>query len=205
MESQFTDKFRINFYDFDHGFCESKFYGSHPEYLNVISSLMMSILTIGKDNDIMFSIRLNGIASAIYHFNGFILFGVIDRASMILIALSTYNFLSINRKFTILHILSLIVSLSLHIESVFNILFGIFLFVIYYNIRKFSSGGKFLIFSAVVWMISELYICNIFTFYFHFFWHIICVCSVIIVIKDYNKIIINEKKVSFNSSDVFIV
>jgi len=81
-------------------------------------------------------------------------------------------------------------------------MFGIFLFVMYYYTRKFTNGGKILLFSAVIWMISELYICNIFTFYFHFFWHILCGFSVRVIINDYHKFLSKNNFVEINNFTV---
>lgn len=202
MNSQITNKFQLKFFEFDHGFCESKFFSGHPEYLNVISSLLMLLLTIGKTDNLIFCLRINGISSMLYHYYGTIGFGIIDRASMISVAISAYDFLLINNKLSKVHILLMIVSLSLHNETLFNNMFGIFLFVMYYYTRKFTNGGKILLFSAVIWMISELYICNIYTFYFHFFWHILCGFSVRIIINDYHKFLLKNNFVDINNFTV---
>ena len=38
--------FQIEFDYYDHGFCESKIFGGHPEFLNSISSLIMSCIAV---------------------------------------------------------------------------------------------------------------------------------------------------------------
>ena len=148
----------ISFNTFDHNFCESTIYsqGHHPEYANAISSLFISFVGInGLRNPhnnlstvmLYSSLVINGIASCAYHYYNTIGWGLLDRMSMILIALSsTYLFVQHIDLFLILdkwihydeitkaiHVIvmgyfTLLFTIGgLHWETTFNTLFGLFL------------------------------------------------------------------------------
>lgn len=197
--------FKIDPYLFDHGFCESKMFNGHPEILNSISSLLMSFMAIREikeyqrtrlyglnymNNDLnhirlmLSSLMINGLTSAIYHYTGNIGSGILDRTSMILICITSYNYLKVINLYTLLHIFITILSLSLHEEDLFNLMFLIYLIIIYYTTKDYSSGGKLLLFSAVCWSISELFFCNWLTYSFHAIWHYLCAYSMKIIIHD---------------------
>jgi hypothetical protein len=166
----------INFNTFDHNFCESTIYssGQHPEYANAISSLFISWIGYkGLKNQhnnfstimLYSSLFINGITSCFYHYYNNIGCGLLDRMSMILIAMSsTYLFIQHIQHFLIfekwkyyetitkfIHIIIIIyftllfTIAGLHWETTFNILFGLFLssLVIYiYLIDKHQSNLK---------------------------------------------------------------
>jgi hypothetical protein len=150
--------FQIEFNSFDHNFCESLIYsnGPHPEYLNAISSLFITFVGINgliKPNinfylQMLFSaLAVNCVTSCYYHWFNSIGWGLLDRMSMIMIALaSTFLFMGHLDKFikldkwnnvkfliSIIHLLVstyftiLLTIAGLHIEDTFNILFGLFL------------------------------------------------------------------------------
>ena len=95
----------INFNTYDHNFCESTIYsnGQHPEYANAISSLFISWIGFNgitnphnSFSTIMLysSLIINGISSCAYHYYNNIGWGLLDRMSMVLIAMSsTYLFI----------------------------------------------------------------------------------------------------------------
>jgi hypothetical protein len=148
----------INFNTYDHNFCESTIYsnGQHPEYANAISSLFISCigykgLTNPHNNfsTIMLysSLIINGITSCGYHYYNTIGWGLLDRMSMVLIAMSsTYLFIQHIHRFLIfdkwlqhetitklihvgvmLYFTVLFTIGGLHWENTFNTLFGLFL------------------------------------------------------------------------------
>ena len=215
--------FGIDFYSFDHNFCESLIYsiGHHPEYLNSISSLFITFIGLNALTkpcinfflQILFSaLAINGITSCYYHWFNNIGWGLLDRMSMILIAMgSTYLFISHIDKFIKLdkwkniklltsgiHLLvcgyftTLFTIAGLHMESLFNILFGLFLasLTVYmwlvnkhqHNLKipqqivKFGWDGiKYIALSGTFWIITEnlcKHIWFIKYFFGHVFWHI---------------------------------
>jgi hypothetical protein len=148
----------INFNAYDHNFCESTIYsfGPHPEYANALTSLFISWIGInGLRNPynsfstlmLYSSLVINGITSCFYHYYNNIGWGLLDRMSMVLIAMSsTYLFIQHIHLFLIfdkwiqhdaitkiIHILIiayftfLFTVGGLHWENIFNILFGLFL------------------------------------------------------------------------------
>ena len=148
----------INFNTYDHNFCESTIYSSdpHPEYINALSSLFISWIGYkGLTNPyntlntqfLYSSLFVNGITSCFYHYYNNIGWGLLDRMSMILIALSsTFLFIQNMHKFlifdkwgnyekitktiyvsVILYFTVLFTIAGLHWEIIFNILFGLFL------------------------------------------------------------------------------
>jgi hypothetical protein len=150
--------FEIDFNRFDHNFCESTIYstGPHPEYLNAVSSLFITFIGLNAlrkpDNDFFLqllysALAVNGITSCVYHWVNNIGWGLLDRMSMIIIAMSSiYLFMLRINKIIIqdkwkhskllmsgIHLLvcgyftTLFTIAGLHMESVFNVLFGLFL------------------------------------------------------------------------------
>lgn len=148
----------IDFNTFDHNFCESTIYsqGPHPEYANAFSSLFISWIGLNglrnphnNFSTIMLysSLFINGFTSCFYHYYNNIGFGLLDRMSMVLIAMSsTYLFVQHINLFLIfdrwvqheaitkaIHVLvisyfTLLFTIGgLHWETTFNILFGLFL------------------------------------------------------------------------------
>jgi hypothetical protein len=240
----------ISFNTYDHNFCESTIYSNtqHPEYLNSISSLFISFIGyIGLNNPynnfhtrmIYSSLFLNGITSCYYHYYNTIGWGLLDRLSMILIAMfSVYNctiniqpilileFYTNNNTHitnqntiqttnqttnqikyknkdidTIITIIDILVLIyftilftitSLHFESLFNILYGLFLtsLVIYiYKVDKHSialkipreivsfawTGIKCILLSGIFWIVTEKFCSQLFIFKYlfgHVWWHI---------------------------------
>ncbi len=148
----------IDFNTYDHNFCESTIYstGPHPEYANAISSLFISWigykgLTNPHNNFstcmLYTSLFINGITSCAYHYYNNIGWGLLDRMSMVLIAMSsTYLFIQHIHLFLIfdnwmhydnitklIHVIvmsyfTLLFTIGgLHWETTFNSLFGLFL------------------------------------------------------------------------------
>jgi hypothetical protein len=215
--------FEIDFYSYDHNFCESSIYSltPHPEYLNAISSLFISFIGLNaffkSSTDFLLqilysSLLINGVTSCFYHYYNNIGWGLLDRMSMILIATSsTYTFMyhldkiiRINRientslMMNTLHVLvtsyfTLLFSIAgLHLETLFNILFGFFLLSLvgymylfdkYQNNLKIPKqiisfgwdGIKYIAISGAFWIITEN-LCShiIFIKYLfgHVWWHI---------------------------------
>ena len=92
----------IDFNNFDHNFCEASIYssGNNPEYMNSLSSLFITFIGINglfKKYNLLNIILLystlvvNGITSLFYHYYNTIGWGLMDRMSMILIAISSVN------------------------------------------------------------------------------------------------------------------
>jgi len=144
--------FEINFYEYDHVFCEASIYNNGAEYINSISALFISFIglfglyfnsyhSINIDM-LYYSLIINGITSCIYHHTHLIGWGLLDRNSMIYI--STYCFsifleILMTKKrfifdilqFIIVNYLTILSTITgLHNELVFNNLFGFFLFSI---------------------------------------------------------------------------
>ncbi len=196
--------FSLDPFLFDHGFCESRVFNGHPEYMNILSSLFMTYIGIQESirlyhkvkynlilfnasrnaNNLLICLAVNGLTSALYHTYGNIGTGVLDRASMILIMISSYYYLNVLNVAFLLHILIAITSLALHIEDLFNLVFLIYLIVIYGLTYKYSRGAGLLILSVSAWAVTELFFCNIFTCFFHAIWHICCSISIKLIISD---------------------
>jgi hypothetical protein len=90
------------------GFCEKKIWGSHPEWLNCISSFFISFIPyIGlryskfyskKIKSILSLLFIGGFTAFLYHWNGYYISKHLDEAPMILsIWLGLKKILSINR------------------------------------------------------------------------------------------------------------
>jgi hypothetical protein len=193
----------------------------HPEYLNSISSLFITfigVIALSRSN-INFLLSLlyssfivNGITSCFYHYFNSIGWGLLDRMSMILIAFASLNLFIVNinkffiinncRNITFYNKLSTIILIcyftilltiaGLHIESLFNIMFGLFLgsliifmyFITQYHIQLYIPyrlillgwrGIKFISLSGVFWIITEN-LCHKYWFipylFGHVWWHI---------------------------------
>lgn len=151
----------ISFTSHDHTFCEASLYidsnnNPHPEYINTLSSLFLSFIGLraltysnlsSPYRFLYTSMMINGFTSAGYHWTNQIGWGLLDRMSMILIALSsTFVFMQylddliemyrwqnvdgmlrainllIAAYFTILYTVA-----GLHYEEIFNYLFSCFL------------------------------------------------------------------------------
>ena len=212
--------YQIDFFGFDHNFCESLIYSTtqHPEYLNSISSLFITFIGInGLVNphtdfflDFVFSsLAINGVTSALYHWFNNIGFGLLDRMSMILIAISsTFLFMNHVHKFIkfdkwnniilITKITRIIVPsyftilftiAGLHMENLFNVLFGLFLgslilFMLLINRHQKNlkipeqivnygwKGLKCIALSGLFWIVTEN-LCNYFVFIKYLFGHVI--------------------------------
>jgi hypothetical protein len=159
--------FEINFHLYDHNFCESTIYSTtqHPEYLNSISSLFISVVGIYgifQIKDFLFSflyscLIVNGILSFYYHYYNSIGFGLLDRMSMVLLGLSTTLIFiqSLDQLFhtgtkiftitTFSYYSILLTVAGLHIEWLFNLLFTFFLcsILLYmYIIYQYSQINK---------------------------------------------------------------
>ena len=212
----------ISFNDFDHNFCESSIYSSdpHPEYFNSISSLFITFIGLNGLSNPYISFQLillysglviNGITSCLYHYYNTIGFGLLDRMSMIIIAMSSINLFILNiNQIIILHkcyrvkLVTLSINLlcciyftflftiaGLHMETLFNIMFSIFLgsLVIFVNLIKKNyyklgipyelillgqKGIIYIILSGLFWIITEN-LCdysNIIKYmYGHVWWH----------------------------------
>ena len=157
----------INFNNYDHNFCESSIYSNnkHPEYINALSSLFITFIGINalvkqlvyrergyELNSFLHSILysaliVNGITSSLYHYYNNIGWGLMDRISMIIIAMSSVilfqsiiNSILILKKYKNIIIINNIINIiitsyftilftiaGLHMESLFNIMFSFFL------------------------------------------------------------------------------
>jgi len=154
----------IDFNLFDHNFCEATIYssGQHPEYLNAFSSLFITFIGLNGmrkiNNNLLISmlyacLAANGIMSAFYHYNNSIGYGLLDRMSMVLLALNTTyilvdnmktffqfsKFINITLHIIVISYYSFLFTIAgLHIEWLFNIMFTLFLcsIVVYMLIIK---------------------------------------------------------------------
>jgi hypothetical protein len=217
--------FEIDFFAFDHNFCESLVYatGQHPEYLNSISSLFITLIGLNglfKPNinfyiQMLYSaLAVNGVTSCFYHWFNSIGWGLLDRMSMILIALSStvlfmvhldkfikldkWNqsqskfLINLSHLFVTCYFTILLTISGLHLENVFNILFGLFLasllvFMMIINKHKTNlhiplqiidfgwSGIKYISLSGIFWIGTENLCTHIwFVKYLfgHVLWHV---------------------------------
>jgi hypothetical protein len=202
----------IDFNLFDHNFCEATLYstGQHPEYLNAISSLFITFVGLNGIRKPHLSILLsltyaclsvNGILSFMYHYYNSIGYGLLDRMSMVLLALNTtYMFVhSFNNVYgnillhiTIISYYSMLLTVAgLHKEILFNIMFTLFLLSIvgYMCIIQLLSdniisskihnigwkGVRYIVYSGIFWLSTEA-LCYQFSFikylFGHVWWHI---------------------------------
>jgi len=166
--------FLLDFNEIDHSFCESTIYGNPPEYINSISALFLSfigffgIMMNKKINKIKFvysAMIINGLCSFMYHYTNSIGWGLMDRFSMVLIAIPCYflslDFFNLSKKsepfgyerdlslpkeliriFITLYITILLTSIGLHNETLFNYLFGFFLISIFFFLMYLESNNK---------------------------------------------------------------
>lgn len=215
--------YTINFNSYDHNFCESTIYshGQHPEYLNSLSSLFITFIGINgltKPNinflltTLYSSFVVNGITSCFYHYYNTIGWGLLDRFSMILIALASVNLFTnkiymillikrwnniilINRMISILvvtYFTILFTIAGLHMETLFNMMFGLFLgslVIFMYLINQYYimlqipyklisygwRGIKYIALSGIFWILTEN-LCNQYSvikyLFGHVWWHI---------------------------------
>lgn len=194
-----TSNLKIDASTYDHSFCEVALYENKysPEYYNAITALFISYIgyfgirtTIQPINDnivgLYFALIINGISSCFYHITHTIGWGLIDRFSMILIALYCFQiFVSVFRHLkispTICHVLHSISMLyitalatvcGLHQEELFNTLFGgflvsivLFLIVVHrrstmipQDIIDYAIKGILLLsISGLSWIATEIY------------------------------------------------
>lgn len=143
----------MDFHQFDHQFCEATLYP--VEYANAISSLFITFIGLngmrqGHSTIIFFhsTLAINGVTSCFYHFYNSIGWGLMDRMSMILIAIASFQlfFIPIGRMinqhpfsivlgkainlFAVFYFAALMTAAGLHQEAVFNFLFGLFLMLL---------------------------------------------------------------------------
>ena len=205
--------FDIDFNLFDHNFCESTIYSAaqHPEYLNSFSSLFISFIgilgLIKPHNYLTLSMTsaclvVNGIFSFMYHYYNSIGWGLLDRMSMVILAINaTYLFINdIIQKYpeykNVYHLMiasyySLLLTVGgLHKEQLFNTMFGLFLISLAYfmynlttvfyvpnNIKTIGWRGiKCIVLSGVFWIGTEA-LCHKFFFikymFGHVWWHVL--------------------------------
>jgi hypothetical protein len=212
----------IDFNSYDHNFCESTIYSDepHPEYLNSISSLFITFIGLNGLSKIYISfllkilyssLAINGITSCFYHYYNTIGWGLLDRMSMLIIAMSSINLFINNisrilllEKWKKIKTINSAINLSavcyftilftiagLHMESAFNIMFGLFLgslvvfmFLIdrhhykldipYKLVQLGWRGIIYIAVSGVFWIVTE----NLCTRYYfikylfgHVWWH----------------------------------
>lgn len=142
----------INFFKYDHSFCEAKLWGNAPEYVNSFTSLFISLvglygIKVNKhSNNYVFllysALIINGIMSFFYHWTNQIGWGILDRMSMVMIAIPAmygslkeisffYNFSKSTEKLLLflnqIYFTCLVTACGLGHEEIFNGLFGVFL------------------------------------------------------------------------------
>ena len=211
----------MDFHQFDHQFCEATVYPDRIEYANTLSSLFITFIGLNGmrhgHSIVVFlysALAVNGISSALYHFYNTIGWGLMDRMTMILIAYASFllflipigKILNLNLKLknysstigkglyllAVMYFTSLMTAAGLHQETLFDVLFGLFLTtlpcMIYYTTKhqkslklpeqlvKLSNRGiKCIIFSGIFWIITEK-LCSTFFFvkylYGHVWWHL---------------------------------
>lgn len=207
--------FQISFNSFDHNFCESLIYSidPHPEYFNAISSLFITFIGINAffmpninfNSQMLYSsLTINGISSFFYHWFNTIGWGLLDRMSMIVIAMYSTSlfiinlnkFFKVNQLFVHLlvgcYFISLLTVAGLHMEDLFNLMFGMFLaslfiFMMIVNKHKHNLkiptqiinfgwlGIKYIFISGLFWIVTEN-LCTKFSLikylFGHVWWHI---------------------------------
>lgn len=181
----------IDFYTFDHSFCESKLFNDGPEYISCITALFISFvgffgIMMNKTEDntlfLYYSLIINGITSSLYHYFHNIGWGLMDRYSMILIAVFCFKIFfkvleqdntkisHIIKFLSVLYLTYIQTFAGLHQEDYFNNMFGFFLISILIFVIKISNikynynpiliklafKGIFLIATAgISWIITE--------------------------------------------------
>lgn len=158
------NSFPLDFNLLDHSFCEATIYGKPPEYINSFTSLFLSfigcygLMMNNKVNNINFiysALIINGFCSFMYHYNNFLGWGLLDRFSMVLIAIPCYfislDFIKSNilkKMLTIVftfYLTILLTSIGLQNETLFNYLFGFFLISILFFLVYLESNNKYLL------------------------------------------------------------
>ena len=193
-----TSTLKIDASTYDHSFCEVELYENKysPEYCNAITALFISYIgyfgirtTLRPINNnifgLYFALIINGISSCFYHITHTIGWGLIDRFSMIHIALycflifvSVFQHLNISsticqtlNSISIVYIVLLATVCGLHQEELFNTLFGgfllsivLFIIVVYrrtmipYRIMEYAIKGVILLsISGSSWIATELH------------------------------------------------
>jgi hypothetical protein len=193
-----TSNLKINASTYDHSFCEVELYENKygPEYCNAITALFISYIgyfsirtTLRPIHNnvfgLYFALIINGISSCFYHITHTIGWGLIDRFSMILIALycfqifvSVFQHLHISstichvlHSMSMLYIVALATVCGLHQEELFNTLFGgflvsivLFLIAVYYlviipqRIMNYAIKGILLLsISGISWIVTEIH------------------------------------------------
>ena len=182
-----------------HNFCESRLtHNQPPEYFNSFTSLFITIIPLlfgfPKSNifyNVACMLAFNGCASFYYHYRLTWIGKQSDEISMILATyfglwglLKMYYF---NKKDTLnwyngwnsMFMISFTVfNTILEFDYLFPLLFGIYILVTLYYIRKVAIKHniiyrKYLVVSFVgasCWIVSEIY-CNKYTVYGHVVWH----------------------------------
>jgi hypothetical protein len=152
--------FTISFDRFDHSFCEAMLFNNGPEYISCLTALFISfigffgIIMNQSEDDTLFlyySLIINGITSSLYHYNHYIGWGLMDRFSMILIAVYCFKiFFKVLEKnntrishivkfMSVLYLVYIQTFAGLHQEDYFNNMFGFFLASILFFVIKISS------------------------------------------------------------------
>jgi hypothetical protein len=214
----YTSNLKIDASTYDHSFCEVELYENKysPEYCNAITALFISYIgyfgirtTLRPINNnifgLYFALIINGISSCFYHITHTIGWGLIDRFSMIHIALycflifiSVFQHLNISSSIcqtlysiSILYIILLTSVCGLQHEELFNTLFGgfllsivLFLIIVYrqvmipHRIMGYAINGVLLlIISGISWIVTELH-CKKYSFLPYLFGHSIWHISV---------------------------
>ena len=201
----------INFDTFDHSFCESTVFSNGREYINCSTALFISfvgwfglVMNPPEDNTVFLyhTLVINGITSALYHYTHYIGWGLMDRYSMILIAVycfkifftvfdivrvRNYHFIKF---LSVLYLTCIQTVTGLHQETHFNNMFGgvlISIVVFLFKVRNSSYSicpalltlafkGMFLIkIGGILWILTENFCktTGITKYLFgHGFWHI---------------------------------
>ena len=196
----------VDFYEYDHGFCESTIYENiyQPEFINSVSSLCITFVGIfgliynsryqPNISMVYNTFIINGICSCMYHYTHYIGWGLADRFSMILMVVYCYNiciqYLNMNNLIKIIcisFIVSLLTVTGLNNETLFNILFGVFLIsiIVCINMARLSltyqryalgkKGIQYIVLAGVLWIITEMFCNHIWIMKYmvgHAFWHI---------------------------------
>jgi hypothetical protein len=201
----------INFDTFDHSFCESNVFSDSREYVNCSTALFISfvgwfglVMNSPEDNTVFLyhTLVINGITSALYHYTHYIGWGLMDRYSMILIAVYCFKiFFTVfeivhvkNHRFikflSVLYLTCIQTVAGLHHETQFNNMFGgvlISILIFLFKVRNSAYSicpalltlafkGMFLIkIGGILWILTENF-CNtigITKYLFgHGLWHI---------------------------------
>jgi hypothetical protein len=148
------DGLSVSFNHTDFSFCEGKVQGGPPEYINALSSIIMSMiglygLIVNKHNNLYVKlihsgIIMNGIGSCGFHYTNYMGWGMIDRSSMIVLAIGSILgmtrkifhkqnigfesvYLSLASVFMAVYFTSMMTTVAMSWENFFDILFALFL------------------------------------------------------------------------------